>query len=899
MQIKRLHDLFLKLTTWLILASGVLLVYFSFLAYQQAQQAIKNSLVAQTEATAKHVTKALALGDQYLHNYSEHFTTDSVDNPHVITSQYFSKVTAFQNNGNAFSLYGQVMQAPNINAAVASHLASKQSAIIATQGQGADVKLLMLRAFADQQGYLVAEINLNALLDKVGNNLPLNLYVDNNRLHLIQTTESLNALQLKPLVNSTSRLQRGFVSLSGLQGQLNTFFASTKTMELYAIPDWVIVTSRPNPPILSMLINQSLASIAIFACLISLFSLFTLKRKLIINARKKSLDVNTVQSRQKFVRHLDSLSAMDTAILAGVKFDEITEISLRQVLSTIPSSHAGIVKLPASKRELADVYLMDAKHEKSVLHQKLDKLVINLINNHLEGYILENIQASVFFKSLLQDADKRVMLLPIFKEGVIDSFLFSAFNHEHTVTDFELGCLKNISQHLGVALTAISQSEKLYVKEYFDPVSGLFNQQACRERLSQEMSRARRKKEKLAVFQLNLIGYKKINETFGYLMGDQLLKEVGSRLKSNLRDTDILARLGGDDFVVISADIDKVTHANRLADKLAKLLSKPIAIFDHTFNISTAIGISIYPQDGITVDEILNHANLAMNKAKKMGPNQYAFYEDNLSANDAWRIGLEKDLRKALVNDELFLKYQPQTNPRNKKVCGVEALVRWKHPERGLVKPIEFINLAEETGLIVSIGQFARKAAFTQFMDWKRQGIQISSISVNVSSYEMQRQEFIPDLLNLISETDITPSCIELEITESLMLELSGNVMQNLTRLHELGIRIAIDDFGTGYSNLSYLGRLPFDVLKIDKSFMHGIGTQSSANQIVSMMIDMAHHLGKSVCAEGVENDTQYQFLETAGCDILQGYYLSKPLLAKDFALHMQNMQHEQHLSSV
>jgi diguanylate cyclase (GGDEF)-like protein len=894
MQIKPSHNLFLRLTTWLLLATSALAVYFIYLTYQHSQQSIKNNLIQQANATSEDVTKALSLGDQYLQNYSEHITASSVDTPHVITSQYFSKLTAYLYSGNTVSLYGQLIPAPIINTAIASHLARNKSAIISARTNDTDIKLYMLHAFADQQGYLVAEINIATLLSKTNTQQSKFLRLVNNRLHLIQANEILQNNQLKPLISSTSRFQHGFVTLNGKQETLNTYFTTTKTIQHYAIPDLAIVISQPNPPLMSMLVNQSFASMAIFVSLVGIFSLLSLRKKLTDSIRRKSLDVSTIQSRQKFVRHLDSLSAMDTAILAGVKFDEITEISLRQVLSTIPSSYAGIVKLPATKKDLSEIYLMDAKHEKKVLHQKLDKVVLNLINQHLEGHVLENVEESIFFTALLQDSSKHVLLLPIFKEGAIDRFLFSAFDEKHALTDFELGCFKNISQHLGVALTAISQSEKLYVKEYFDPVSGLFNQQACRERLSQEMSRARRKKQKIAVFQLNLIGYKKINETFGYLMGDQLLKEVGTRLKNNLRDTDILARLGGDDFVIISADIDKVTHANRLADKLIKLLGKPIGIFDHAFNVSSAIGISIYPQDGITVDEILNHANLAMNKAKKMGPNQYAFYEDNLSANDAWRISLEKDLRSALTNNELFLKYQPQTNPRSRKVCGVEALVRWKHPERGLIKPIEFISLAEETGLIVEIGQFARKAAFAQYMEWKRTGIEIGTISVNVSSYEMQRLEFMPDILSLISETGINPTCIELEITESLMLELSGNVMQNLTRLHELGIRIAIDDFGTGYSNLSYLGRLPFDVLKIDKSFMHGIGMQSSANQIVSMMIDMAHHLGKSVCAEGVENDTQYQFLETAGCDILQGFYLSKPLLAKDFAQYIQNMQSDQ-----
>lgn len=888
MQFKQSHPFFLKLTTWLIAIVCALCLCFAYQSYQQAHASHQQTLKQQTLETQQHVIKQLAQSHQYLADYVEHFSANANTLPHVVTSQHFKSIRANFYRGDTIQLFGHSTATPNISAALASHLTTMKSALVIDARHHT---LFMLQSFADKQGYLVAEINQSQLLDQPGRQQPLTMLIMENRVYLIHTMMPLSDSQLKPLSIRASRFQQGFLDINTTSQKQLLFYTTLKTLDTYASNDWVIAQANQAPTLFAALVNHSLSSVGIFACLISLFILMTFRNSLKKAALRERLTGNTLQFKQRFASHLDAMSAVDNAILSGVKFDDITEISLRQLLATLPASHVGIVKLPASKKELADVQLMTSNHATHSRRQKLDKLVLGAIEKYTDGHVLQHPEDSPFFSGLLNAEPHHVLTLPIFKEGMMAKFIFAAFDPKHVLSDFELGCCRNIGQHLGVALTAISQSEKLYVKEYFDPVSGLFNQQACRERLSQEMSRARRKKEKIAVFQLNLIGYKKINETFGYLMGDQLLKEVGNRLKQNLRDTDILARLGGDDFVIITSDIDKITHANRLADKLTKLFSKPITIYDHTFHVESAIGISVYPQDGITVDEILNHASQAMNKARKIGPNHYAFYEENLSANEAWRIGLEKDLRNAITAQALFMVYQAKINPRNKKISGVEALIRWKHAERGIIKPNEFIALAEESGLIVTLGQYARKEAFSQFVTWKNKGVDTGCISVNVSSYEMQRHEFIPDLTNLISETGIDPSCIELEITESLMLELSGNVMKNLIALHDLGIKIAIDDFGTGYSNLSYLGRMPFDVLKIDKSFMHGIGMQSSANQIVCMMIDMAHHLGKTVCAEGVENDMQYQFLEAAGCDELQGFFLSKPITAKEFETYFQTKQ--------
>jgi diguanylate cyclase (GGDEF)-like protein len=439
-----------------------------------------------------------------------------------------------------------------------------------------------------------------------------------------------------------------------------------------------------------------------------------------------------------------------------------------------------------------------------------------------------------------------------------------------------------IANRLAVAMTASHRMKLLQIKEYFDPVTLLFNRQACQDRLTQEMSRARRQNKTLATFYLNINDFKKINDEFGYGIGDALLQLVGAKLKSSLRDIDVLARFSADEFVVIVSDLDIASHATLIADKIHALFLQSIKIEQHSFNLTISIGISVFPQDGLSVEELIHHASTACVNAKKKGAGHSAFYEENMSVRYIWEASIERDLRRAMAQNELFMVYQPQYNARSGKIVGVEALVRWQHPERGLVSPAEFVPIAEQTGLIVQLGQYTRRHVFEQYAKWQLLGMQLPKVALNLSSAEIKRQEFIPELQQLLSETGIKTHLIELEITENLHIESTDHVLENLKKMHEMGVSIAIDDFGTGYSNLGYLVRLPFDILKIDRSFMQEVGKYAGSSQIITMMIDVGHHLGKLVCAEGVENDEQYQFLVESGCDMVQGYLLSKPLNAAD-----------------
>ena len=576
--------------------------------------------------------------------------------------------------------------------------------------------------------------------------------------------------------------------------------------------------------------------------------------------------------------YMAAMGEIDNAILSNADFDQITAQLFLHAFKIIPSSFIAITKLEKSNAGGPVTTLVFPNGTKQTITAKLDKSISTLLSTNQTGCLVDKPENYPFLNGLKQDNYTQFLVQPIYKDGGLFAILYFSLPKNTPVTLFERTCASAFANRLGVAKTASARHKESYTEAYFDNVTGLFNRHACRDRLSQEVSRARRQASKLATFYLNLDGFKKINDAAGYLVGDMLLKAVADRLKANMREADILACLGADEFVVIITDIDKVGQANIVADKIIKMIESPFTISNQVVNISVSIGISLYPNDGATADEILHHADSAMVSAKKVGRGQWAFYDANITANQIYVSQIEQDLRLAIANNELHVVYQPQISSRSGKVIGAEALIRWQHAERGMISPLDFIHIAEESGLIIALGKFVRKTVFTQYMEWAAKGIILPKISVNVSNDEIEHKDFISNLKALIAETGMPTDKIELEITESIFIDKGGYVFDSIKEISEMGISIAIDDFGMGFSNLSNLVRLPFNVLKVDKTFVQDIGVYPSTTRVANMIIEMAHNLGKTVCAEGIETEQQLQYLTDAGCECMQGFLLSKPL---------------------
>ena len=435
-------------------------------------------------------------------------------------------------------------------------------------------------------------------------------------------------------------------------------------------------------------------------------------------------------------------------------------------------------------------------------------------------------------------------------------------------------------------ITERKQAEEMIkYMAYHDSLTQLPNRNLFNERLKQALANAERNKTNVAVLFIDLDRFKVINDSLGHAFGDLLLKSVSRRLQGCLRDHDTIARQGGDEFTVILHDCTEESAKN-VAERMINELANPFVLNNHEVTISPSIGISLYPSDGTNPDTLIRNADRAMYQAKDHGKNNYQFYEKDMEAQYTKRLKLENDLRKALARKEFVLYYQPQVDIHSHEVIGVEALIRWNHPENGFISPAEFIPLAEETGLIVPIGEWVLYTACLQNKAWQDAGYTPMRMSVNLSARQFRQTDIDVLVDRVLKETGLDPKYLDLEITENMSMFDVDMTTETLQKLKRLGVNISIDDFGTGYSSLNYLKRFPIDSLKIDQSFVHDIHSDTDDAAIVKAILAMAHSLDLKVVAEGVETERQLSFLKEQKCDQAQGYYFNRPLSPE----HLESM---------
>ncbi|MBF0182228.1 MAG: EAL domain-containing protein [Magnetococcales bacterium] len=444
--------------------------------------------------------------------------------------------------------------------------------------------------------------------------------------------------------------------------------------------------------------------------------------------------------------------------------------------------------------------------------------------------------------------------------------------------------------------TDISQQketeEKLEKLAYYDPLTNLPNRILFRERLEHSIDIAARHHSGVAVFFIDLDRFKFVNDTLGHAAGDQLLRIVADRLLAQVRRNDTVARLGGDEFTVILTDVTRPEQVSPIACKMIESLQLPLTIHNQEVNIGGSIGIALYPEDGEDFESLTKHADMAMYLAKERGRNNFQFFAKELQTRILERISMESDLGKALENQELLLHYQPKFDAQTRRVVGMESLVRWRKPGQGLISPARFVPLAEETGLILPIGEWILERSCRQSLEWRQGGQCPLQVAVNLSARQFQQPNLIGMVRGVLDQTGLPPSCLELEITESMLM---GNVEESVAimkRLRELGISLAMDDFGTGYSSLNYLKTFPVNTLKIDQSFVRELRADSSDASIVMAIIGLARALHLKVVAEGVENVHQLEFLRENGCDLIQGYYLARPMPGEEFHRFVREQCH-------
>jgi diguanylate cyclase (GGDEF)-like protein len=437
---------------------------------------------------------------------------------------------------------------------------------------------------------------------------------------------------------------------------------------------------------------------------------------------------------------------------------------------------------------------------------------------------------------------------------------------------------QEIAERKTVEKELIIHKEHLVRLAHYDSLTSLPNRVFFSEMLNKTLNHSRRHNKTLAILFIDLDRFKNINDALGHPIGDLVLKEVASRFSTVLRAGDVLARLGGDEFILLINDINHPKFASPIAEKLLQLCAQSIKVGTHEFFITTSIGICIFPGDGDSLEDLLKNADMAMYKAKRSGGGVFQYYTKEMNQEAHEHIKLEASLRKAINNNEFVLYYQPKLNLSDGSMMGVEALIRWESPELGMVSPAKFIPLAEETGLIMQIGEWALREACRANKSWQNQGYKSISTAVNLSPKQFRHQDIAQLVKTILSETGLNPELLELEITETAVMDNVDAAINRLNAIKEMGVKITIDDFGTGYTSISYLKQFPVSVLKIDQSFIKGVPDNQDDVAITTAVIALAHSLNMKVVAEGVETPEQLQYLADHDCDMVQGYYLSRPL---------------------
>ena len=483
------------------------------------------------------------------------------------------------------------------------------------------------------------------------------------------------------------------------------------------------------------------------------------------------------------------------------------------------------------------------------------------------------------------------------REGQIESVVYKLpladGNHHYEARLAPSGSDKVVIVVRDITLQKLNE-DRIRRLAYFDTLTGMPNRQSFIERLDNELLRARREGRVVALLFLDLDGFKQVNDTLGHSAGDYLLQAVADRLKERLRGDDFisrpalqesgmhLARLGGDEFTVVLPHLEDAQVVGLIAERLRTLIGQPFQIGAQEVRVTSSIGIAIFPVDGDDASTLLKHADTAMYHAKSLGRNNWQLYDRSLTTAAVRRLALENDLRRGFERDEFRLVYQPQVLASDGTIVGVEALIRWQHAEHGLVSPGDFIPVAEDSGLIVPLGEWVIRTACRQLVEWQQRGAVVPRVAVNVSARQVRSADFIGTVSSIIDETGIRADQLELELTESILMDPDSRRIEGLSRLRACGVHFSIDDFGTGYSSLSYVKRFPISMLKIDQSFVRGLPDSANDAGITTAIIAMARSLGLEVIAEGVENACQADFLRRAQCDKLQGYLFSRPLQAAE-----------------
>lgn len=580
-----------------------------------------------------------------------------------------------------------------------------------------------------------------------------------------------------------------------------------------------------------------------------------------------------------------TLSEIDRLILSKIELNKIISLVLEHLTREEPAVFAALLAPDRHHAGRAHLTLKPAGGpEQPTKMQPVNRQDLNKFGECVSGVWVKPAALPKSMQRALGDMGaSRFYLVPFSWDPKACALLVLGYCKKPSGASERSGQIRGLADRIAVAVATVARDDQLMHQARHDLLTGLPNRLLFKDRLSVELARAHRERSSFALFFLDLDRFKAINDTLGHTAGDTLLKEAAARLRAVLRETDTVARISGDEFTVILPGVNEPRQAGVVAENIINALSRPFILEGQERYVSASVGVAIYPQDGASAEELQRNADTAMYHAKDAGRGTYVFFEEKMNREAVERATLERELRLAIERDELVAYFQPQMYTNSRRMSGAEALVRWHHPTRGLLTPGAFISVAEQTDLVNTLGRLVLRKACAQYRVWTKLGVAPERISVNVSTRQFRDPDFYDFVATTLQVCAIRPECLELEITESLLMDEPEATRQLLTRFNALGVRVAIDDFGTGYSSLAYLKDLAVDVVKIDRAFVKDLTKDDSAGTIAEAIIAMAHSLRKEVVAEGVETEQQLETLRRFGCDQIQGYLYSRPLSPEEF----------------
>ena len=911
-----------------LLAAFIPFLFLAVLYYMEANRMLVRQSQIALEGTSgrygRTIYDRLALADQLLRHSAEALTRDGA--PAAAKERLdktFRDLALITPQHGAFALFGDALNPMTLGQAALAWLRRGETLLLSGNVSGRGPTIALVRA-ASPVGpdlrLVVAEVDPDYLWGDPDESPYMTYFcVLNEAYDVLYCPSPLRVEAVRTLTRGSAPSAKGEFEWRDGQETMLAGFQEVFLEPKFFAPRWIVVAAQPEAVALGLTARFSeifWGSVVLSVLLVALLSLTQIRRTLVpleqlIDGTRRlgskdfaarvnvssadefgelagSFNAMTAQLGRQFDT-LTALSQIDRAILSELDMDRIVNDVLLRLKETFKAGCASVSVIDPDSSHVRVHAVTDEGARPPVARCPWSGGVGDTLRAATDGLWMSSQTARQTIQGCLQNLRaQHFFILPISWKDRLVGVVCLGYPAPEVLSEEDVDQIRDYADRVGVALSSAVREDQLYQQARTDALTGLPNRFHFMDRVRQDIAQAQRDGRKMAILFADLDRFKGVNDSLGHAAGDKLLGEAAARLQQCVREGDMVARLGGDEFTILVNPLPSAEAAGTVADHVIAALSKPFLI-DRVENVVTAsIGIAVYPSDGASVEELMRNADTAMYRAKERGRGIYAFFEEAMNAEVVERHTLERELRHAISEQQLVVHYQPQIDPRTGRVHGVEALVRWRHPERGFVTPGHFIAVAEETGLIASIGDIVLVEACARFRALRDQGVDLDYVAVNVSARQFRRQDFVETVAAALRTHDIPAKCLELEITESVLVDGTDVVAATLTRLKRLGVQISIDDFGTGYSSMSYLERLPFDTLKIDISFIRKIRDNGEGGTIAATITAMAHALGKKVVAEGAETQAQVEFLRKIGCELVQGYFYSRPMAGEELAAFLR-----------